>query len=215
MQDSAFYIQKVNNLLAKRNIYQEGLDKTTKEKLRLEQRTIAIEEAQIFLQTVAKATQEKIRFRLEDIVNLALSSVFGPRYRFEIKFEIKNGRTEASLILWDGENELDPYDSNGGGLADILAFSLRIALLIISKNRRLLILDEPMKFVSADLMEAAYSLMQKLSHELKIQIICVTHEEELISKADTVYKIRQKGGISWAQSLISSTNVPVGEKIGT
>jgi DNA repair exonuclease SbcCD ATPase subunit len=164
-------------------------------------RFTAIEEAQIFLQTVAKATQEKIRYRLEDIVNLALTAVFGAKYRFEIKFEMKRGQTEASLVLYDGENELDPMEANGGGLADLLSFTLRVALLIISKNRRILILDEPMKFVSSDLKDSCYAIMTRLSHELSIQIIAVTHEDSFIDKADRVYKVQQREGVSWAQSL--------------
>lgn len=190
------YPDLLNKAKAKLEIYQSQLDKATKEVAQLTERQKGIEEAQIFIQSVAKATQEKIRFRLEDIVNLALSTVFGPRYRFEIKFESKYGQAEASLVLYDGDNELDPMASNGGGILDLLSFALRIALLIISKNRKILILDEPMKFVSNDLRESAYTLMQKLSHELGIQIICVTHEEELISKADLVYKVKQTDGVA-------------------
>lgn len=195
------YSDKFINARAKREISLDHLDQVKKEKEALDARLIAIEEAQVFLQVVAKQTQEKIKFRIEDIVNLAIDSVFGPRYKFEIKFEMKRGQTEANFVLWDGEHELDPYDSNGGGVADIISFALRIALLIISKNRKVLILDEPMKAVSLDLRDAAYTLMQKLSHELNIQIICVTHEEELISKADISYKMRIKNGVSQAQKI--------------
>lgn len=199
--NSTEYQAKLNKALASKTLYQTLVQASTKKAKEQRDLAAAIEEAQIFLQTVAKETQEKIRFRLEDIVNLALTSVFGAKYRFEIKFEMKRGQTEAALVLFDGENEMDPMEANGGGLSDLLSFTLRVALLIISKNRRILILDEPMKFVSADLQETCYDIMKRLSHELDIQIIAVTHEESFIEKADKVYRIQQKEGVSWAQSL--------------
>jgi DNA repair exonuclease SbcCD ATPase subunit len=195
------YLQKLNKAIAKRDIYQEKVQTSTKVLAELKEKALDIEEAQTVLQLIAKQTQENIRYKLEDIVNLSLSTVFGSRYRFEIKFEIKREQTEASLVLFDGVNEIDPIESNGGGINDVLSFALRIALLIISKNRRILILDEPMKFISADLREFCYELMAKLSHDLGIQIICVTHEEELKSKADLVYKVGQKEGKAWVRSL--------------
>lgn len=193
---------KLFRLAGQLKTYEEELSnkigqlKTTKELL------ASMEEAQAFIQQVAKATQEKIRYRLEDIVNLALTAVFGTKYRFEIRFEAKRGQTEAELLLFDGENELDPTESNGGGLCDVLSFALRVALLIISKNRKVLILDEPMKFVSRDLKQACYGIMKKLSEELHIQIIAVTHEDVFIEIADTVFKVQQKEGVSWVQNLL-------------
>jgi DNA repair exonuclease SbcCD ATPase subunit len=201
-RDYSWYKAKLDRALGKLSLCQDDVASCLEKGVTLSSRQEALEKAQIFLQGVAKETQEKIRFRLEDIVNLALVSVFGPKYKFEIRFEIKRGQTEASLLLTDVDgNEMDALESNGGGLADCLSFALRIALLIISKNRRVLILDEPMKFVSADLRAACYAIMQKLSKELDIQIIAVTHEEEFIDIADKVYRIQQRNGVSWAQSL--------------
>jgi DNA repair exonuclease SbcCD ATPase subunit len=195
------YTSKLNKALASKKLHQKLLEEKMATAEQQKNLCSSIEEAQTFLQLVAKETQEKIRFRLEDIVNLALTSVFGTKYRFEIRFEMKRGQTEAELVLWDGENELDPMEANGGGACDCISFALRVALLIISKNRKVLILDEPMKFVSADLQDTCYDIMKRLSHELDIQIIAVTHEESFIEKADKVYRIQQKEGVSWAQSL--------------
>jgi DNA repair exonuclease SbcCD ATPase subunit len=200
-KEHSWYKAKLDRAFSKKTLYQEKAAANQKEIDRLSSRQKAIEEAQVFLQGVAKETQEKIRYRLEDIVSLALVSVFGPKHTFKIVFEIKREQTEASLLLTDSDgNELDPIESNGGGLADCLSFALRIALLIISKNRRVLILDEPMKFVSADLRSACYEIMKRLSHELNIQIIAVTHEEEFIDIADTVYRVQQRDGVSWVLS---------------
>lgn len=155
-----------------------------------------IEEAQAFLQQVAKDTQEQIRYHLEDIVNMALDTVFPMCYTFRIVFEIKRNKTEARLCLFDGEREIDPMFSNGGGVKDILTFALRVALLLISKNRRVLILDEPFKFISADLKEAAFEIMKRLSKELGVQIIAVTHDEGMMDIADKVIRVSKREGVA-------------------
>ena len=158
-----------------------------------------IEEAQAFLQRVARDTQEQIRFHLEGIVNLALDTVFPMCYTFRIVYEVKRNKTEARMCLLMGEREIDPMYSNGGGVKDILSFAVRIALLLLSKNRKLLVLDEPFKFISEDLKEAAFSIMKRLSDELGIQIIAVTHDVGMIEIADKVIRIRKKGGISYGE----------------
>lgn len=191
------YTTLYTKALVRKEMLVKSKETTEEKRDKVKQSLIYIEEAQAFLQKVATDTQEKIRYRLEDIVNLALTSVFGSKYRFAIEFETKRGQTEASLILYDGENALDPLETNGGGLADLLSFTLRIALLIISKNRRVLILDEPMKFVSASYQDTCYAIMKRLSEELDIQIITVTHEESFIEKANKVYRVKQKDGVAW------------------
>jgi ABC-type uncharacterized transport system ATPase component len=184
---------------ASKALYETEIATKGKEATRHKERLAALEEAQIFLQTVAKATQEKIRFRLEDIINLALTSVFGTKYRFEIRFKMQRGQTEASLILWDGDNELDPMEANGGGLIELLCFVLRISLLIISKNRRILMLDEPFRCVSDNILDTVYALLKKLSEELNIQIIMVTHQrEQALEYANVIYEVKQNKGVAEA-----------------
>ena len=193
------YTSKLNKALASKKLHQNLLEEKMATAEQQKNLCRSIEEAQTFLQLVAKETQEKIRFRLEDIVNLALTSVFGTKYRFEIRFEMKRGQTEAELVLWDGENEMDPMEANGGGLTELLSFVLRISLLIISKNRRVLILDEPFRCVSDDLLDVVYALLKRLSEELGIQIIMVTHQQEqALSYANVIYEVKQSKGVAEA-----------------
>ena len=73
----------------------KDLKKYSEKKLKL------IEEAQVFLQSVAQSTQEKLKFQIEDIVNLALESVFPDEYLFQMNFEVSRGKTEAELVFQD------------------------------------------------------------------------------------------------------------------
>ena len=148
-----------------------------------------LETAKSIILVTAQELQSRIKFSIEDVVNNALSAVFGDAYEFVIRFEPKGGRTSASLILMSGGRELDPLRSNGGGLVDILTFALRVAIIIISRAPRVLVLDEPFKHVSADLRPAAYEMLGKLTKKTGIQIIACTHDPELTEVADRVITV--------------------------
>jgi DNA repair exonuclease SbcCD ATPase subunit len=190
------YGAKLAKASAKKELLSATIDKKSKDLDKYKEDSIALEEAQVFLQGIAKETQEQIKFNIEDIVNSCLDAVFPGQYVFKVIFEIKRGKTEARLVLMDGENEVEPLQSNGGGLIQILSFALRIALLIISKNRRVLVMDECLNAVSADLEARAYEIVQRISKELGIQVVMVTHREAAIAVADKVITVSKKGDIS-------------------
>ena len=77
--------------------------------------------------------------------------------------------------------EVDPMTASGGGVVDVASFALRLSCLVLSKPpiNRILILDEPFKFLSEDYRERVRILLETLSKEMKTQIILVTHIEEL------------------------------------
>lgn len=141
-----------------------------------------IEKAIKISQVIAKTLQEKAHIQISSIVTECLKSVFPDKnYKFIIDFVQRRNKTEAELLLLDGENKIDPLNSNGGGLIDVISFALRLSYIILKRPfvRRLLILDEPFKFVSSVYIENIGNLLLKLSEKFNIQIIMVTHIEAL------------------------------------
>lgn len=137
--------------------------------------------ARDIVQALVQEAEQKVHGRLAAVVSKCLSAVFDEPYVFEIKFEKKRGRTDAVLLFRRNDEEIDPMTASGGGVIDIAAFALRVASIVMSmpQKRRLLILDEPFKFVSVDLRPAVKVLIETLSKELNIQFIIVTHMPEL------------------------------------
>jgi DNA repair exonuclease SbcCD ATPase subunit len=140
------------------------------------------EEAQVVLQRVAAAVQQQAHKRIASVVTQCLAAVFDHPYEFDIQFDRRRGRTEARLQFRRGGKAFDPLSSAGGGAVDVAAFALRLSCLLLSKPRarRLLLLDEPFRFVSARYRPKVAELLQTLSRELKVQIIQVTHEQEYV-----------------------------------
>lgn len=153
-----------------------------------------LEDAQTFLQKVAQETQEHLKFKIEDIVNLALETCFPHEYSFRLNFNISRGKTEAELVFLSQSSDrlIDPMNASGGGVVDIACFALRIASYVLEQGiDNVIVLDEPMKFVSKDLLDSAGEILKVLSTKLGLQIIMVTHENKFIDIADKVFEVKK------------------------
>lgn len=161
-----------------------------------------IEETQVLLQKTAQETQDNLKVHLEDIVNMAIDTCFPGEYSFCMEFELKRGSTVCEMYLEDDNGfQQDPLKSNGGGLADIISFALRIAVWSLSKPDNVIVLDEPFKFLSENLVPLAGQILKDMSERLKLQFIFVTHDQELVEVADKVFKVtKNRRGISQVRS---------------
>lgn len=131
---------------------------------------------------IAQQMQQTIHARIASVVTKSLQYVFDEPYSFEIKFEIKRGKTEAAMLFRRGGVLLDdPLDAIGGGVVDVAAFALRVSALLLKRGavRRCLIMDEPFKFVSAGYLPRVRELVERLAADENLQFIMVTHIDEL------------------------------------
>ena len=133
-----------------------------------------IEVAILKIQEVAKNVQDQLRIRLQDVVQTALDVVFpGAAYVFCVDFIPRRGRTEVDMWLDKDGTRLNPLDSNGGGVVDVISLALRICCLTLSTKDRVLILDEPFKFIRGTPRNRLGAMVTALSARLGIQIIMV------------------------------------------
>ena len=164
----------------------------------LDNRGILIGKAQALVQQIAQETQEELQYKIADLVTLALQTVFPEPYIFIVRFTQKRGRTEATMLVEREGMEIDPYEASGGGVIDVIAFALRLCLwkLKAKRTRGTMILDEPFRFISRDLQLNVGKMISEVSKKLKLQLIIVSHEEELIDNADKVFQVRIRDGVS-------------------
>ena len=162
-----------------------------------------LEKAQAFLQKAAQDTQEQLKLHVEDIVQLALDAIFPNVYSFEVQFNISYGKTTAELVFISkaSGHVVDPMAATGGGVVDVCAFALRLACWTLSRGvGKVIILDEPMKHLSAGLRDSASTMIKSLAEKLGVQFIIVTHMEELEACADKLIQVRLgKDGVSYVK----------------
>lgn len=182
-------IGKLESLEYRKKIIEDNLSILVK-------RQQALEEAQAFIQLIAKETQEQLKYNISDIVNLALDTCFPGEYKFDVIFEIKRGRTEARLVFLKNGIEIDPMTASGGGVVDLVSFALRISAWSLGNTDNIIILDEPFRFLSKDLQSRAGEIMKRLSEKLKIQLVISTHIQDIINYADKVFELKKINDVS-------------------
>jgi DNA repair exonuclease SbcCD ATPase subunit len=140
-------------------------------------------QANTILQAVFAQIQENVHKTISDIVTRCLKAVFGDEtYEFRIAFEQKRNKIEAEIQFIKNNEIFDPLTQSGGGILDVAAFGLRLSAVLLSqvnRKRRILILDEPFRFLSVEYRPRIRDLITQLSEELDFQFIMVTHAQEL------------------------------------
>lgn len=125
------------------------------------------------IQQVAKETQDKLRLRFEAIVQACLDAVFPNTYKFMMEFVSRRGQVEVDMWLDHDGTRMDPLDSNGGGVVDVMSISLRLCCLTLSTNSKLLLLDEPFGHLRGEARERLGELLSIISEKLNVQIFMV------------------------------------------
>jgi DNA repair exonuclease SbcCD ATPase subunit len=151
------------------------------------------------IQSVAKLTQQQLEIHIGELVSLALEAVFPHPYKLVLKFESRRNRSEADLLFQDANgNLLSPMEAVGGGVVDVAALALRIALWSLKRPRprAVMIMDEPLRFLSSDLQDRASRMLKEISSKLGIQFLIVTHEQNLLEAADKVFEVELEDGES-------------------
>lgn len=134
-------------------------------------------------QQLAQGVQAAAHKQVALVVGRCLTAIFDEPYEFEIIFERKRGKTEAKLVFIRDGNEVDPMDAAGGGVIDVASFALRLAAMMLTRPgvRKLLILDEPFKFLSEGYRPRVRGMLAGITREFGVQVVMVTHLKELVT----------------------------------
>ena len=194
--------QPFRNLLEQQKGQKTQIEKTITEltsNLKEDRRSLhRHEQAKEIIREVGLKTQEQLSFHISDIASLALDSVFDNPYKLEVEFVQRRNKTECDLYFVRDEEKMDPLSASGGGAVDVAAFALRIASWSMNQphTRPVIILDEPLRFLSVDLQERASTMIKEISKKLGLQFIVITHESTLATYADKVFETKIRRGVT-------------------
>ena len=160
-------------------------------------------EARDLVSEVGILAQKEIKGVIEELVTQALQAIFGKEYSFVLEDVINRNKPETNFFVCISGRKHSIRGELGGGVVDLIAFVLRIILWAISTPRSadILIFDEPMKFIDKEHLVLAGEMVKRLSETLKVQILIVSHEEQIISAADTSYFVEKVDGVSKVEKV--------------
>jgi DNA repair exonuclease SbcCD ATPase subunit len=161
------------------------------------------EKAREIVREVGLKTQQQLQYHISDITSLALESIFDEPYELKVEFVERRNKTECDLLFVRNGERIDPISASGGGAVDVAAFALRIASWSMKRprTRPVIVMDEPLRFLSEDLQEKASLMIKELSKKLKLQFVIITHEPTLATYADKEFRVTIKNGISNVKEL--------------
>jgi len=174
--------------------------KASKKNLRALKRELkSSEEASVVIQTVAKKTQDQLEYNLSNLVSIAMASILPDPYELKLYFSLRRGRVETDLKFIRRGMEIDPVRGSAGGAVDIAALSMRPSIHVLTRPRprNSLLLDEPLVALKgSDMPKRGSELIKEMSRNIKMQVIMVSHSDELIGSADRIFNIAMKNGES-------------------
>lgn len=191
--------KRADKILARREILVQQLDSSRKRVAEIMQ---AEQDHVDALPIILKIGQLHRQFSLEKIealVTSALRVVFEHPYTFKLRQEEKRGQIELVPIVIDGDLELEPASSMGGGIIDVLSIALRIILWSMMKDKpeSVMVMDEPARHVNSEKsVRNLASLFEQVSKSMGLQFIIVTNRPNLSHNADLVYRVHKSKGVS-------------------
>lgn len=146
------------------------------------------------LQASADLVREDLKRKIEDLVTKGIRAVFG-RHDMSFEFEISSANSlDAKPVLVTGFGDkvykTSIVGNHAGGVADVVAFILRVVVLAMARPRMhpVVVLDESFRHVSPNRLRAVAGLVKELSDSAGVQFVIVTHKEELLDAADVIYR---------------------------
>lgn len=169
---------------------------------RAEQNLELIQQVRVVLQELSEKTREKILSGLETVVRKYVQAVFGESFDFEAKPRIVRGKMAIDFFVIDATNpdaivRMVPEGNMGGGLLDTVAVALHFALIDMLEQplQGPVFFDEPAKMVSNDLIYSIGQLIKQSQRIFGIQVIMITHHEQLQDIFDHAVVLRKEKGV--------------------
>lgn len=186
---------------------QARLDSLAVQQEVLQRKIVVLEQVGALLNSIGEQRQAQAQQTIEDLVTQGLQSIFDPTLSFHIVTTVKGKATTVEFLvrttLPSGVIETPVIDSRGGGLVSVISFLLRLTVLLLTRGQgdHLLVLDETFAFVSAEYLDRVGDFLRQLVDKTGVQIVMVTHQDELTEYADVVYRFSLEDGETKVKAL--------------
>ena len=162
-------------------------------------RTALSEEIYRIFDALQNKAHERSVGAFERLLTALLSDVLPEEGKVKLLTEFKNNDTYLDILLEKQGCLEDVLEGNGGAVTNVLSMGLRFAALTRTKNRRLMLLDEPDCWVSVEKIPQFIKVVSEVSKQINTQTFFITHHEVTLfeGKANVIkFKKEPSGKIS-------------------
>lgn len=157
--------------------------------------------------TVFEALQARCNERsvgaFEAVLSALLEDVMPGEGQIRFLTQYKSNDTYLDVMLQKPEGLEDIEEGNGGAVNNVVSAGLRYAALFRSKNRRLVVLDEPHCWVEPARIPYFLEVIAQTSRDLGAQTLVLTHQpvNELLNTMTVVRLARTDDGLITAKPV--------------
>lgn len=163
------------------------------------------EQAAALLSRLGETRQAAAQQQIEQLVTQGLRAIFDTDLSFHLAPTTRANTPVIDFIvrshLGNITVDTDVMDARGGGLAAVVGFLLKVVVLLLSDQRRVLLLDETFAHVSAEYEPRVAEFLRELVDKAGVQVIMVTHSDAYAEAADVRYRFNTRAGITQVTAL--------------
>jgi hypothetical protein len=169
--------------------------------------------AREFFAKVAEMTQADITEYLQSTVSLAINNIPSDQpLKLISQFETRRNQQELDLYFQEGKQDPILLDSKidlvGNSVEELTAFASRLCVASIKNPQPapFQMHDEPFRALSSESMQTVLKMVKELQEELGLQLIFLTHRNDLAAIGDTVIDIKKRKGRSIVKEVRSGND---------
>lgn len=153
----------------------ENIKADRKELWRAKSEVSSCQQAMDIIQKVGDFIQEQTHSQVSNIVSKCLKAIYQKEaYEFHLMFKKSGTRSSVDMYLTRNNQRYEMRHEVGGGVLEVVAFALRVSMIILSQPpvRKIMILDEPFKNIRGqEYRSRVRDMIIMLSEELDIQFL--------------------------------------------
>ena len=144
-----------------------------------------------FFNKLVDAKRKQTMDKIVGIVSYGLQKVFdNPDMKLEVTEKLQRNQKFYVIGYSDGSGGISTqWDEASGGVRDVVILMLKLIFLVISSNRRFLVMDESFAGLDAERRENLFDLLHELTEKFDVQFFFVSHLDDLNAAATDLFKI--------------------------
>lgn len=153
------------------------------------------------LTSFGEQAQQSVQRQVEELVTRGLQVVFDSSLSFHVVQSVKANAANVEFVIRsqyaDHVVDTPVLEARGGGLAVVVAFMLRLVVLLLTPGvRKTLLLDESFSHVSAEYEGRLAEFIREVTEKAGVQVILVTHSNAYGDLADLRYRLVNDKGVT-------------------
>jgi len=195
--------ENISELIKQEKIILEFKEKIISTKSKIDKYSIFTEDMALF-NTIAKKTQEDLRKRIIEKVNIVFSELWNQLYPYpdfkKVEISVKDGDYKIEVYFNNYKRDLDSFVS--GGERSLIALCLRVAISLAMQNKLdLIILDEPTHNLDKNSIQSLSIMVNEMLPKYIGQILVITHDDLLSSYSNNVLVVKRNKDLDAASSV--------------